>query len=224
MLYFHESTFREQLDNRKDIADYRLIIPVNHALHESDAIEFLDSLFSKEKSEQIDVDFDLIYNRSENEFSFSIETSSKDINEALVPFKAETWRYMSLIEKEKAIERFKGAVGTCLDISECPRIAYYISPEDDCGYYDPSRNTIGINRTNMDDAQSIVNTISHEMRHAYQKERIKILETEMDYLYMLNFENYISPIEINGGYVGFLDYQNQLVEAEARAFANLFFI
>ena len=51
----------------------------------------------------------------------------------------------------------------------------------------------------------------------------ELQETWQDTLYKLNFENYISPISLaDGKYLFFTDYQDQLVEAEARAFANIF--
>ena len=61
------------------------------------------------------------------------------------------------------------------------------------------------------------------MRHAYQHQRATHQETLLDKLYQLNFENYISPVPLaDGKYLFFTDYQDQLVEAEARAFANIF--
>lgn len=41
-------------------------------------------------------------------------------------------------------------------------------------------------------------------------------------LYAINFLNYIEPILIGDKYVDFNEYQNQLLEAEARAFAKNF--
>ena len=69
----------------------------------------------------------------------------------------------------------------------------------------------------------IVDTIAHETWHAYQHQRANILENKHDYLYKLNFDNYISPTSLGDGKcLFFTDYQEQLVEAEARAFASLF--
>ena len=68
-----------------------------------------------------------------------------------------------------------------------------------------------------------INTIAHEMRHAYQEQRAGILETKEDALFKLNLDNYISPVPLPGcGWLFFTDYQDQYVEADARAFANLF--
>lgn len=42
-------------------------------------------------------------------------------------------------------------------------------------------------------------------------------------LYKVNFDNYVSTRSLpGGGYLFFVDYLNQYVEVDARAFANLF--
>ena len=59
------------------------------------------------------------------------------------------------------------------------------------------------------------------MRHAYQYERAKKGETHLDKLYGLSFENYIRPIkDETGKWINVIEYKNQLVEAEANAFAE----
>jgi hypothetical protein len=91
------------------------------------------------------------------------------------------------------------------------------------GFYSPSDNTINLNRQYFDDPVELVNTIAHEMRHAYQEYRAGLLETREDALYRVNLDNYISPIPLpGGGWLFFTDYQDQYVEVDARAFANLF--
>ena len=91
------------------------------------------------------------------------------------------------------------------------------------GFYSPSDNTINLNRQYFDNPVELVNTIAHEMRHAYQEYRAGLLETREDALYRVNLDNYISPIPLpGGGWLFFTDYQDQYVEVDARAFANLF--
>ena len=99
---------------------------------------------------------------------------------------------------------------------------YFEAPPCNCGAYDPERNVISVNRNIFDDSYEIVNTIAHETRHAYQYRRAQNPENYLDLLYAYNFVNYISPYVDEDGYANFLDYQDQLIEAEARAFANLF--
>ena len=92
-----------------------------------------------------------------------------------------------------------------------------------CGAYLPGANVIEINRNTLADPKEVVDTVAHEARHAYQHQRAVLQETKQDILYRINFENYISPIPLaDGKYLFFTDYQDQLVEAEARAFANIF--
>lgn len=75
----------------------------------------------------------------------------------------------------------------------------------------------------FNDSSELVNTIAHEMRHAYQEYRAGLLETREDELYRVNLDNYISPVQLpEGGWLFFTDYQDQYVEVDARAFANLF--
>ena len=40
-------------------------------------------------------------------------------------------------------------------------------------------------------------------------------------LYVINFRKYVSPIEYDGKWILFDEYEGQLVEAEARAFGNV---
>lgn len=111
-----------------------------------------------------------------------------------------------------------------LELLNPPDVQYYEGHPCDCGCYDPFDNSIWINRNNFDDPQEIVDTVAHEMRHAFQFERADKLETYEDFLYAYNFANYIVPEETEDGFVNFLDYQDQLIEAEARAFAEMFVI
>lgn len=109
-----------------------------------------------------------------------------------------------------------------LEIENRPAIEFYESNPCDCGAFDPDRNVICINQNNFDDPEEIINTIAHETRHAYQFQKAENPENYMDLLYAYNFANYISPYMDEDGYVNFIDYQDQLIEAEARAFADLF--
>lgn len=100
---------------------------------------------------------------------------------------------------------------------------YFEDDPSNCGCYYSGLNILGINVCELSDPKELINTVAHELRHAYQEQRALNPETEMDYKYLTNLRNYISPIFTeNGDYILFTDYQDQLVEAEARAFANLF--
>lgn len=94
---------------------------------------------------------------------------------------------------------------------------YHNNPvEGECGSYNPSSNTIHINEYMLDDGAETADTVAHELWHAYQYERASNPSSPKDYEYLNNFENIIDP-ELD--YEG---YQDQLIESEARAFAEQF--
>ena len=66
----------------------------------------------------------------------------------------------------------------------------------------------------MHDAAETADTISHEYRHKYQHERAEKLETERDLAFKDGFDNYIRAEDDYQG------YKEQLVEADARAYAQ----
>ena len=176
--------------------------------------EFSQEEYNKAKSE--------IYNRSEDELNieFDIDDRLKSVLEQFAPNR---WESMSDTERAEAISVFVRALGEGLELKELPKIIVYDDQSDSYGYYDPSENTISLNRRYFSDPPEVVNTVAHEMRHAYQHHRAELLETHEDLLYKVNLENYISPVELpDGGWLLFTDYQDQYVEVDARAFANLF--
>lgn len=163
-----------------------------------------------------------VYGRSEEDFTFDIDVKSKEIQESLAPFKETTWNGLDNVEKETAIVALEEAIASSLGINETPRIEFYEGEKWDCGSYVPDKNLIKVNRNNFDSPLDLVNTIAHETRHAYQFQRACNIENYMDFLYAYNFTHYITPVLTENGYVNFIEYQDQLVEAEARAFADIF--
>ena len=176
--------------------------------------EFSQEDYNKAKSE--------IYNRSEDELNidFDIDDRFKTILERYSPDK---WESLSDTERTEVISDFVRVLGESLKLKELPEIIVYDDQSNSYGYYDSSENTISLNKEYFNDPAELVNTIAHEMRHAYQHYRADLLETYEDLLYKVNLENYISPVELpDGGWLFFTDYQDQYVEVDARAFANLF--
>jgi Zn-dependent peptidase ImmA (M78 family) len=84
------------------------------------------------------------------------------------------------------------------------------------GSYSPSTNTIEINENMLGDSAEAVDTVAHEMWHAYQQQCALDPTSERGCEYQEGFDNYISPE------YDFEGYQNQMVEAEAREFAQGF--
>lgn len=163
-----------------------------------------------------------IFDRDESEFKFDIDASSQEIQNALQKFDIAEWEQLDDKEKAKAIEELSTVIADELNLRENPKIEYFEADENQCGFYNASNDTININKNTFDNPKEISNTVAHELWHAHQYERACIGETYTDILYRYNFENYIEPIQIDKKYVNFTEYQNQLLEAEARAFAKLF--
>lgn len=79
------------------------------------------------------------------------------------------------------ISEFVSALSEDLGLEDIPEIAVF-DDDDAYGFYAPADNTINLNRQYFDDPVELVNTIAHEMRHAYQEYRAGLLETREDAL------------------------------------------
>ena len=133
------------------------------------------------------------------------------------------WADLSEDERMDLVEQAVSKIADILGLNEIPEVMYFEDDPSNCGYYYSGLNILGINVCELSDPKELINTVAHELRHAYQEQRAMDPETEMDYKYLTNLSNYISPLFTeNGDCILFTDYQDQLVETEARAFANLF--
>lgn len=166
--------------------------------------------------------FNDIYGRKIEEFEFDF-TIDEEIHSKMDTFQQETWDELTVDEKKTAIKELSDCIADRLGLEELPTIEYFLDDPSNCGYYSPYSNMISLNENTLSDAKEILDTIPHELRHAYQHQRAGLLENYDDLLYKANLDNYIMPIFLDdGSCICFTDYQNQYVEAEARAFANLF--
>lgn len=226
MIRFQDGQNRIEMPEGVLVRDFRDIKPSTE-ITKTEAQDFWNDVFGEPKKRKElsfeDVVAD-VYGRDEEEFSFDIDINSEEIREALDNFRNEAWSELSEDDKCRVISDFAGVVGKVLDLSKIPKIDYFEGHPCDCGCYDPYDNEIWINKKILNDPQEIVDTVAHEMRHAFQYERANKLETYEDFLYAFNFANYIVPEETADGYVSFIDYQDQLIEAEARAFASMFVV
>lgn len=163
-----------------------------------------------------------VFGRTSDEFQFDFDMGF-ELRGDLEKFKYPIWGMLSDGERVATIKEFASALSERLGLESPPRIELFDGPRDSCGAYSYGTNTITINRALFNDPAEVVDTIAHETWHAYQHQRADAMENRKDYLYKLNFDNYLSPITLGDGkYLFFTDYQEQLVEAEARAFANIF--
>lgn len=195
------------------------------SIDEKEAHDFWDTVFYEPVDVHQITEADIlndVYGRVEDEFEFDFDVSSSKMQEAIDKFRSSTWDLLSPKEREEACKEFTLAIAEKLAIENPPSIEFYEAEPCDCGAFETDRNCIKINRNNFDDSQEIVNTVSHEIRHAYQYQMALNPESYIDLLYAYNFTHYITPYVDENGYVNFIDYQDQLIEAEARAFANLF--
>lgn len=227
MIRFHDTVEKKNNSELLSSTAFQDIKPTGSMSNE-EALSFLDGLFSVDSESQDTSSIDEgslpaeIFGRFEDEFDFDFELDD-EIQAVLDRFEASKWEKLSESEKIDAISELVAVIGEKLGIAEDPEIQFYDGRDGSCGAFLPCENKIEINRNTLDDSQEVIDTVAHEMRHAYQHQRAELQETWQDTLYKLNFENYISPISLaDGKYLFFTDYQDQLVEAEARAFANIF--
>lgn len=163
-----------------------------------------------------------VFNRSEDELDIDFDIDD-EFNAILEKFAPETWVNLADSERNDVVSEFVNALGEGLELENIPDTIVFDDTNDAYGYYNPSNNTINLNKECFNDPSELVNTIAHEMRHAYQEYRAGLLEIREDLLYRVNLDNYISPLSLpGGGWLFFTDYQDQYVEVDARAFANLF--
>ena len=140
---------------------------------------------------------------------------SDETRENLGAFEQNTWDNLSQVEKEQAVDKLRDSIAGDLQLENKPNIAYYNNEDPgDYGGYAASTNTIYINRFNMGDAAETADTIAHESRHCWQHERADNPQTEQDYQFKENFDDYVRPED------DFYEYQNQPVEADARDYAQ----
>ena len=115
-----------------------------------------------------------------------------------------------------------------LGLEHMPRIEFYHNEDPtDFGAYHQRRNALELNDYVLNDGQETIDTVAHELWHAYQYQRAGSprpgVQGAIDWQrqYGLDPKHYIAPIQdASGTCINFEDYHDQLVEAEARSFAG----
>ena len=227
MIHFRDAARKKDSPELPSPVD-NLNITATDGLSKEAALNFWDKVFSEHNDKvdinEVDEDTPLaeIFGRFEDEFAFDFEIN-EDIQTVLDKFENGSWERLSDYERKTLVGELADLIGKKLGLDEIPEIAFFEAPENCCGAFNQVTNTVEINSGSFTQPKELINTIAHEIRHAYQYQRALKQETYKDMLYKCNFENYISPIELaDGKYLFFTDYQDQLIEAEARAFANIF--
>lgn len=225
MIQFYETHEKKDITELLSSPAIKNIVPEH--LSPKDAKNFWDNLFTDNPQSQTNEinEEDIwreIFGRDEDEFQFDFEID-KGLQSILEQFDSPEWSSYSDDEKLGIIEQFVTALADRLGINDVPEIAFFEGAPTSLGAFSPADNCVNINADLLTHPQVLKEVIPHEMRHAYQHQRADIQETWMDLLYFINFDNYISPVRLSDSTcLYFADYQGQLVEAEARAFANLF--
>ncbi len=223
MIKFEEISSEVQKVNPENTEAFKEIKPQEEMSKEA-ADDYWEGLFNDEidNTESNDALLYDVFDRSEEEFDFDLNIDD-DIIELLQDIKDIEWQYLEEDEKMEMIDALSNKIGEMLELKERPEVIYYDAEENYCGAYNQTTNSIELNCSLLANPDELIETIAHELRHAYQYQKSMAPETRLDLLYRVNFENYISPISLGDGkYLFFTDYQDQLVEVEARAFAKQF--
>lgn len=186
------------------------------------ADDFWKDQFAKAHSEAKPITASDIFGISDEDIDLDVDMSEQ-VLDLLDRFEPDNWERLSETEKYDAVTALVKEISKELGLKEEPFV-FLIDREDGyCGSYAFGVNTIVLNKNGFNDPRELVDTIAHELRHAYQYMRAEDPITLEDLLFRVNFENYISP-EYNrkGECVNFYDYYSQYIEADARAYAKAY--
>lgn len=170
--------------------------------------------FSGELSEQ---DIDTVY-EGLNEYDFHGVDCLQDVgrlDSSLENFTSENWENLSLEEQKDQMTDLAQYIIDVTGLENPPTIEFYNSGKDgDYGGFNRATNTLSINEHMLYQNDEAADTVAHELWHAYQYERASNPSTKLDHMYLENFNDYITPDD------DFEGYQSQILESEARAFAQ----
>jgi hypothetical protein len=138
-------------------------------------------------------------------------------NSVLDNFHEDKWSDLSLEEQKQSMTDLAGYVAADTGNKNPPEIVFRDDMNDgEYGGYNPETNTLEINENMLADSAEAADTIAHEMWHAHQQQCALDPASEKGREYQEGFDNYISPE------YDFEGYENQMVEAEAREYAQGF--
>lgn len=150
-----------------------------------------------------------------NDVTEDLNDSGADV--VLNNFQQDKWSDLSLDEQKQSMTDLAEFVAIDTGNENPPQIVFRDNmPNGSYGGYSLDTNTIEVNVNMLDDSMEAADTISHEMWHAYQDQAAKDPSNPHAVKYQEGFDYYISPE------YDFEGYQNQMVEAEARDYAQSF--
>ncbi len=156
----------------------------------------------------------------ENGAETANDSPGEDLNDTsldavLDNFQEDKWSDLSLDEQKQSMTDLANHVTADIGIENPPEIVFRDDmPDGPYGGYISDSNTMEINVNMLDDSVEAADTIAHELWHAHQQEIADDPSNPRAEEYQEGFDNYISPE------YDFEGYQNQMVEAEARDYAQ----
>ena len=182
----------EVSESKSDISKGYLDIKPVKNMSDQEASDFIAKEFEKAHGEAETDTYDKllseVFNRSEDELSIDFNISDR-IMAVLEKFNPEDWKTLDIKEQMSAVKDLVKAIGKELEIDKLPEIEILEDEDDAYGLFDVTTNKIFLNLKYFDDPIEMVNTVAHELRHAYQHMRAEVLDTWEDALYKVNFEN-----------------------------------
>ncbi len=176
--------------------------------------EQIDDTFNGELTES---DIDAVYEGLES-YDFQDVDCFEDIerlDSSLESFTSENWEQLSLDEQKEKMTDLAEYIIDVTGLENPPHIEFYNNEQEgDYGGFNRMTNTLSINEHMLYQNDEAADTVAHELWHALQYQRASNPRTKLDAMYAENFNDYISPEE------DFEGYQSQILESEARAFAQ----
>ena len=145
------------------------------------------------------------------------DTGTDQTDAVLDNFQEDNWSDLSLEEQKQSMKDLADCVASDTGNDNPPEIIFRDDMNDgEYGGYNPETNTLEVNENMLDDSTEAADTVAHEMWHAHQQQCALDPTSEKGREYQEGFDNYISPE------YDFEGYENQMVEAEAREYAQGF--
>ena len=145
------------------------------------------------------------------------DTATEQLDSVLDNFKEDNWDDLSLEDQKQSMTGLANYVAADTGNTNPPEIVFRDDmPEGTYGGYNPKTNKMEINQNMLDNPAEAADTIAHEMWHAHQQQEALDPSSEKGREYQEGFDNYIRPE------YDFEGYENQMVEAEAREYAQGF--
>ena len=145
------------------------------------------------------------------------DAGSEQLDSILDNFQEDKWSDLSLEQQKQSMTDLANYVAADTGNDNPPEIVFRDDmPDGTYGGYNPDTNTMEINENMLDDSNEAADTIAHEMWHAHQEQAAKDPNNPRAAEYQEAFDNYISPE------YDFEAYQDQMIEAEARDYAQGF--